>query len=84
MAMVANMKVTVMVMVLMMKMGREWSKHYSPSFSEAWGPCQLWVGMAKGAFQVGLQTTCSELRMKLIQTKGNILQGKTPPYQEYL
>ena len=83
MAILANMT----VMVLMMKMGREWSKHYSPSFSEAWGPCQLWVGMAKGAFQVGLQTTCSELRtkqMKLIQTKGNILQGKTPPYQEYL
>ena len=47
----------VMVMVLVMEMATKLSKHYSPSLR----PLPVWVVVAKGAFQVGLQTICSEV-----------------------
>ena len=46
-----------MVMVLVMEMATKLSKHYSPSLR----PLPVWVVVAKGAFQVGLQTICSEV-----------------------
>ena len=47
----------VMVMVLVMEMATKLSKHYSPSLRLL----PVWVVVAKGAFQVGLQTICSEV-----------------------
>ena len=44
-------------MVLVMEMATKLSKHYSPSLR----PLPVWVVVAKGAFQVGLQTICSEV-----------------------